>query len=147
MVSPPNRRRAAAGRRQPKVRNIPHTGPVLLALGDCDSSKDHGDANPEYTKKLGGKSPVGRGMKRPRVDTKDSAEKRGQEASSSRSPGLGKQAEISWLALRLALHERYREFQEDGAAQASAAEAIERAGTGTANTKGDHGELLSPGLR
>lgn len=146
MVSPPNHRRAAAGRRRPNVRNIPRNGPVLLALAGRGSGNNHGDANPGYAQRTGGKSAGGSGMKRSRVVDKDLGGKRRQETPPAR-PGLGKQAESSWLALRLALHERYREFQEDGAAQASAAEAIGRAGTGGGNAGGGHGELLAPGLR
>lgn len=52
--------------------------------------------------------------------------------------------EGSWLTLRKALHERYRDFQENGAAEQAASEAdrgSESKGSGWG------GEVLLPGLR
>lgn len=52
--------------------------------------------------------------------------------------------ERSWLALRKALHESYRDFEETGVAEQTAAEA--RRGSGSRGA-GWGGEVLAPGLR
>lgn len=58
----------------------------------------------------------------------------------------------SWLALRRALHERYRDSEEHRAAEHTAADASERGwGLGGSGSKGGNGgwggEVMSPGLR
>lgn len=52
--------------------------------------------------------------------------------------------ERSWLAFRKTLHERYRDFEEHGAAEKTAADA--RQGLGSRGA-GWEGEVLAPGLR
>lgn len=58
--------------------------------------------------------------------------------------GAVSNTERSWLALRRALHEGYRDFEETGVAEQTAAEA--RRGSGSRGA-GWGGELLTPGLR
>lgn len=64
---------------------------------------------------------------------------------------LQTKGESSWLALRKALHERYRDCEERGAAEQAAAEALERGRGGGSWSNGGNassaGETISPGLR
>ncbi|CBN75167.1 similar to coiled-coil domain containing 111 [Ectocarpus siliculosus] len=66
--------------------------------------------------------------------------------------GSRSKGESSWLALRQALHERYRDSVEHGAAEQTAAEAAEhgrggRAGSSKGGRGGCGGEVMSPGIR
>ncbi|CAB1120076.1 unnamed protein product [Ectocarpus sp. CCAP 1310/34] len=66
--------------------------------------------------------------------------------------GSRSKGESSWLALRRALHERYRDSEEHGAAEQAAAEAAEhgrggRAGSSKVGRGGCGGEVMSPGIR
>ncbi|CAM9198216.1 unnamed protein product, partial [Ectocarpus sp. 13 AM-2016] len=66
--------------------------------------------------------------------------------------GSRSKGESSWLALRRALHERYRDSEEHGAAEKAAAEAAEhghggRAGSSKVGRGGCGGEMMSPGIR
>ncbi|CAN0480055.1 unnamed protein product, partial [Ectocarpus sp. 8 AP-2014] len=66
--------------------------------------------------------------------------------------GSRSKGESSWLALRRALHERYRDSEEHGAAEKAAAEAAEhgsggRAGSSKFGRGGCGGEAMSPGIR
>ena len=57
---------------------------------------------------------------------------------------IGGKVESSWLTLRKALHERYRDFQENGAAEQAALVADRGSGS---KGSGWSGEVLLPGLR
>ncbi|CAN0260853.1 unnamed protein product, partial [Ectocarpus sp. 12 AP-2014] len=66
--------------------------------------------------------------------------------------GSRSKGESSWLALRRALHERYRDSEEHGAAEKAAAEAAEhghggREGSSKVGRGGCGGEVMSPGIR
>lgn len=139
MISPPNRSRASAGRRRPNIRRPPQDELVVLALDDPGSNVEYG---------MEGQRRAGQGRKRPRIDGKDSGGGRSQETPPPMPTRVNRQSNTSWAALRRTLHERYRECLENGAAQASAAEASRRARFGDlANARGGYGKLLSPGLR
>ncbi|CAM9241375.1 unnamed protein product [Sphacelaria rigidula] len=139
MISPPNRSRASAGRRRPNIRRPPQDELVVLALDDPGSNVEYG---------MEGQRRAGQGRKRPRIDGKDSGGGRSQETPPPMPTRVNRQSNTSWAALRRTLHERYRECLENGAAQASAAEASRRARFGdSANARGGYGKLLSPGLR
>lgn len=180
VVSPPNRRRSAAGRRRPKVRDGSRNGSggsVVLRL-DHDSD-DEGDrrvlscsnggattragidklgavAAGQCTMRIGG-GDVGSGVGcgggaggggehegRPEERLK----KRPLAAGGSRkrsktTPPPPPPPSSSWLALRRALHERYRDSEEHKAAEQTEADA-----RGTNGGRGGWGgEVMSPGLR
>lgn len=66
--------------------------------------------------------------------------------------GSRSRGESSWLALRRALHERYRDSEEHEAAEQAAADAAEhgrggRAGSSKGGRGGCGGEVMSPGIR
>ena len=188
VVSPPNRRRAAAGRRRPKVRGGSRNGSrgsVVLRLDhDNDdesdlrvwSSSSCGAAAMPGTGKLdavsanqrtrptrGGDAggggvgggvhgehegnPEERSKKRPLAG--EGPRKRGKMTPPPPPPPLPS----SWLALRKALHERYRDSEEHKAAEQTEAEAAERGrrgwgGSGSNGRRGGWGgEVMLPGLR
>eukprot|EP00752_Nemacystus_decipiens_P006895 g6193.t1 len=188
VASPSNRRRSAAGRRKPKVRDGSRNGSrgsVVLHL-DHDN-KDEGGGRVSGVGKLGATAAeeigeLGAVSANQRVRTIDDndADVRGGggggwgegehegriEAHSKKRPlaagGSRKRGKTtpppppppsSWLALRRALHERYRDSEEHRAAEQTEAEAAERerhgwGGSGTNGARGGRGgEVMYPGLR
>lgn len=145
-----NRRRTAAGRRRPTVRDIPRGGPVVLALGYSGLVNHRRSLTSANLRGVIGPATGGVGRKRPHTTGNgDTDDERSHKAPLPRPPGAGRQDQVDnlWLALRRTLHQRYQEFQENGVAEEAAAESSWRAGAGRTSGGGCGGELLSPGLR
>lgn len=204
VASPPNRRRAAAGRRMPKVRDGARNrnrGVVVLCLhddGDNDreastsgaaikpaassrgsSVRRAGAAVHDIGVGVGVSAGVGEDQQQPEVGehprkrllpveslahpSNQSLSRKRNKAHPPTQPrslhtaagafrGSRSKGESSWLALRRALHERYRDSEEHGAAEKAAAEAAENGRGGRAGSskvgRGDcGGEVMSPGIR
>lgn len=187
MVSPPNRRRAAAGRRRPRVRDGSRNGSrgsaVLCLDSDNDgegdgrfsSSSNNGATARAVVEKLDAVSadqhirPFHSGVDgRGDGDRGAEGEHEGRpEERSKKRPldggGFRKRGKTtppppppppsSWLALRTALHERYRDSEEHKAAEQTETEAAERGRCGRGGSGSNRGcggwggEIMCPGLR
>lgn len=162
VASPENRRRAGAGRRRPNPRDGSTKRCVVLSLDGPDGG-DNGDGKAEQGG--GGADKRSRGAGEEEGPSRRRSRKRplggsgesltgwseGGKANPASPPPpplpqrrVGGKVEGSWLTLRKALHERYRDFQENGAAEQAASEADRGSGS---KGSGWGGEVLLPGLR
>lgn len=127
-------------RRQPLVRPIPEGGPVLLKGLERD-----GDARlirgGDKLERVPGAHPQKQALAAKGAGLGEAPRSGPLPA---RPPIGSSQAGSSWQALRRVLHERYRDYEERGAAEDSAVEAARR---GRGRGGGGDGEVLSPGLR
>ncbi|CAM9146110.1 unnamed protein product [Ectocarpus fasciculatus] len=203
VASPPNRRRSAAGRRMPKVRDGARNrngGVVVLRLDDDDNDRESSTSGaavkPAASSRgsnvrragaavhrigvgVGGSAGVGEGQQHPelgehpgkrllpteigghpsyeclsrkRTKVSPPPQPRSLHTAAGALGASNSKGESSWLALRRALHERYRDSEEHGAAEQAAAEAAEhgrggRGGSSKGGRGGCGGEVMSPGVR